>query len=130
MRLVVVALFSVLVVGLIGAAAYQQSFLTSVPTAPAQQRWLEQKLVAIKPSAGSSPTIPPSSAATDSSATALGTVVGGLVGFAIRRGPVSIAAGALIGYIAATGVFSPLFSAPPPKPEPTLWQKLRFPSGS
>ena len=130
MRLAVIALFSVLVLGLIGAAAYQQYILTPEPAAPVQQGWLEQKFEAITAPDGAPPAIATSSAATVSSSAALGTVVGGLVGYAIRRGPVGIAVGALIGYMAATGVFSSLFSSPPPKPEPTWWQKLQLHSGS
>ena len=67
MLLAVIALFSVLALDLIDAAAYQQSFHTSEPATPAQQRWLEQKLEAI-------------------AAAATGTVVGGLGGYLIRFG--------------------------------------------
>ena len=79
MRLAVIALFSVLVLGLIGAAANQLYFHTSEPAAPAQQGWLAQKLEAITAPAGSPPAISPSSAATNSSSAAVGTAVGGLV---------------------------------------------------
>ncbi len=124
MRLVIVALFSVLVLSLIGAAVYQQYLLVPEPASPAQQTWLEQKLETISAPAGSSSAVGPSGPAAISSPPALGAVVGGIIGYAVRRGPIGIAVGALIGYLAGTGAFTALFSPQPPKPEPVWWQKL------
>lgn len=126
MRLVVIALSSVLVLGLIGAVAYQQYLLVPEAAAPAQQTWLGQKLEAISAPADSSTAVGPLSPAPVSASAALGTVVGGLIGYAVRQGPVGIAVGALIGYLASTGAFSTLFAPPPPKPEPSWWQNLRL----
>ena len=130
MRLAVIALFSVLVLALIGAAFHQYAPLAPDPAAPVQQSWLGQKLDAIAvPAAGPSPAAAAPGPAPVSSSTALGTAAGGLIGYAIRGGPVGIAVGALVGYMAASGMFATLFS-PPPKPEPNWWQKLLSPSGT
>ena len=77
-------------------------------------------------SSGAAATAQPLAAVGPRTTTALGTVLGGLIGYAIRRGPAGIALGALVGYLAASGAFSALLESPPPAPapEPGWWQKL------
>ncbi|MEI7611243.1 MAG: hypothetical protein WCJ64_27975 [Rhodospirillaceae bacterium] len=130
MRLAVIALFSILVLALIGAAVRQYSPVTPDAAAPVQQSWLEQKLDAIAVPAGPPPAAAAPGPAPVSSSAALGTAAGGLIGYAIRGGPVGIAVGALVGYVSASGMVTTLFSPPPPKPEPSWWQKVLPPSGT
>ena len=124
----VMILFTIIVLSLVGAAVYQQTTPAAAPEASNERTWLSQKLGAItEPSAGTPETAlasPPLAAIGPRTTTALGTVLGGLIGYVIRRGPAGIALGALVGYLAASGAFNALLAPPSPAPEPSLWQKL------
>ena len=126
MRLVtVIALISVLIFSLVGAAVYQL-FLKPEPTAAVEQTWLEQKLEAIALPAAETPPESEASAPVGNTrpVLAFSTVAGGFIGYGVRAGPVGIAAGALIGYLAGTGAFTLFATEPSQKPEQSWWQRM------